>query len=239
MACTLPSLNKYYVSAPSRAFDVGNTMAEIIDSLLGMIASIAHIVSSALHSQGKEVPAGATDVENKANTGRTMIGCVRAFQALESLFTLKWLCTSTPDSTTHTVGYRHPLAIATALSAIAARVLGFVSSLHNMLVVNLGKHAQHVSSATIALWTAVSTLGFIDAIHSYVNAKPAELREATINLVQSTAFLVTNPFECGMGMVGSVAPALGIVGGVISLVGAAVIIVTNVLQFGGFEEATD
>jgi len=226
--------DRYYTSPLSRVFDASSTVAECMDAVLCVIASVGHAVSSAFRGLGKDSPAGSSQIADKANTGRSMISLVRTFQSIEALFTLKWLFKR--DETGAATGkLRHPLTVATLLSLIAGRILGFVNNLHNMAAYNLGKHAKHIGHAITVCYTALVTFGFIDAIRSYANAQPGNSSDETVGLIQNTAYLVMHPFECGFGMGTKAAPALGIAGAVISGLGAIVIIATNIWQFSGFE----
>lgn len=232
---------KYLTKNSSRLFDIGNAVAECIDYLLCTIASVGHLVSSVFKAKGQKAPEAASEIENKANTGRMMVGALRTFQSLETLITLKWLFKR--DSQGKLIKEkgapqkRHPLSIATMLSLIAGRILGFITTLHNLLVYNLGKHAKQISHAVTGCYTALVTFGLADAMRSYWKANPSnseEMQDATVDLIQNSAYVVMHPFECGVGMSATAHPALGIVGSVVSIVGSIAIIWMHLFQAKGF-----
>ncbi len=224
----------YYKTPASRIFDASSTVAECMDAILCVIASVGYAVSSAFRRLGKDAPSGSTEIPDKANAGRSMISFVRAFQSMEALLTLKWLLQRRANGEA-TGELHHPLTVATMLSLIAGRILGFVNSLHNMAAYNLGKHAKNLGHAMTVLYTALVVFGLVDAIRSYVNAEAGKKADATVGLIQNTAYLVMHPFECGVGMGMKAAPTLGIVGAVVSALAAIAIIGTNIWQFSGFK----
>ncbi|MCH9610999.1 MAG: hypothetical protein S4CHLAM81_03110 [Chlamydiales bacterium] len=237
---------KYYQSETSRMFDVGGTISECIDYMLCIIASVGTVVSSSFRAAGKEAPKGSEEVTGKTNSARMMVGALRSFQAFETIVTFKWLFTRDPSTGRLEKDEKgkpkmhSPLTVATILSLMAGRVLGFVNTLHNLKVVDLGKkHAPRISNATTVAFTALITLGLVGAIHRFAQAKAENMKSAAVDLVQSVSYVVMHPFECGLGMGSNVAPALGIVGGVVSAVAATAIIVTHIFQAKGFRVDPD
>ncbi len=223
-------LESYYKA--THLFNTWPVITECLNSVLYIISSIGLIISTAFRSKGKESPLYAKKIEEKANTAIWMIYFARIFESFESLITLKWLFKPNSDTGIYsTKEFNHPIAIVSGLTSAAEAALYFVTQLEELFVVNLGRHATNIGLAGIALYAAATTFNFIDSIRCFVEASAATVRDEAVNLLQSFAYLISLPFDCGIGMSVNAAPALSIFGAVIYLIGSLIIIATNIWQF--------
>jgi|GEM_PF-2693065 len=226
----LNRLDRYYKA--THVLDIWPVITESLNSLLYIISSIGLIISTAFRNKGKEPPLSAKKMEQKANTAIWMVYFARIFESFESLITLRWLFKPNGDTGIYSTSeFNHPISILSGLTSIVEASLYFTCQLEELAVINLGRHAKNIGLAGIALYTAATTFNFIDSIRCFVEASATSVRDEAVNLLQSFAYLISLPFDCGIGMSLHAAPALSIFGAVIYLIGSVIIIGTNVWQF--------
>ena len=131
--------------------------------------------------------------------------------------------------------FNHPLIILSKISSIVKNMLNLLAKLHQWLIIDLGRHAKNIGHVILGLCAALKTFDFINAIRTFTTASPLDIKDESIKMIQQCAQIAMLPCDCGMFISIAASPALNILGGVVSVMGLSVVLVTSFWQFNRFQ----
>jgi hypothetical protein len=119
--------------------------------------------------------------------------------------------------------------IAMDVAILAARLIAPFRHLHNLKTFDLGKHADGLKTAAMALWAFILSVNVFQEMRKLINEVDLHMiRKRSWDVFQAWIDLIGLPFDFGLG---STHPALAITGSIINFVSASSLIAKEIAWY--------
>lgn len=119
--------------------------------------------------------------------------------------------------------------IAMDICVLVARLISPLRWLHNLKVIDLGRHAKALGGVVLAAWSIVLSINLVQSIQGLIEDVELESMQKKIwDTFQSFVDLLALPFEFGIG---SGHPTLAMVGTGVNLLSAASLIAKDIVYY--------